>query len=111
MTNLGLELRNSFPGSRFPGPEISDHFQFPNSLTCAQITSRDVALLPPHVVNPDSVRNHKTKYGIFRNIGSIGFMRHLGPCLMTKVTSQALYKDNIEIKDKKKKINESSDDF
>jgi len=29
---------------------------------------------------------------------------------MTKVTSQALYK-NIEIKEKKKKINESSDDF
>jgi len=30
---------------------------------------------------------------------------------MTKVTSQAPYKKNIEIKDKKKKINESSDDF
>jgi len=30
---------------------------------------------------------------------------------MTKVTSQALYKTNIEIKEKKKKINESSDDF
>jgi len=30
---------------------------------------------------------------------------------MTKVTSQALYKKNIEIKEKKKKINESSDDF
>jgi len=29
---------------------------------------------------------------------------------MTKVTSQALYKKNIEIKEKKK-INESSDDF
>jgi len=28
---------------------------------------------------------------------------------MTKVTSQALYKKNIEIKEKKKKINESSD--
>jgi len=30
---------------------------------------------------------------------------------ITKVTSQALYKKNIEIKEKKKKINESSDDF
>jgi len=30
---------------------------------------------------------------------------------MTKVTSQALYKKNIEIKEKKKKINEFSDDF
>jgi len=30
---------------------------------------------------------------------------------MTKVTSQALYKKNIEIKEKEKKINESSDDF
>jgi len=30
---------------------------------------------------------------------------------MTKVTSQSLYKKNIEIKEKKKKINESSDDF
>jgi len=30
---------------------------------------------------------------------------------MTKVTSQALYKKNIETKEKKKKINESSDDF
>jgi len=30
---------------------------------------------------------------------------------MTKVTSQALYEKNIEIKKKKKKINESSDDF
>jgi len=30
---------------------------------------------------------------------------------MTKVTSQALYKKNIEIKENKKKINESSDDF
>jgi len=30
---------------------------------------------------------------------------------MTKVTSQALYKKNIDIKEKKKKINESSDDF
>jgi len=31
---------------------------------------------------------------------------------MTKVdTSQALYKNNIEIKEKKKKVNESSDDF
>jgi len=30
---------------------------------------------------------------------------------MTKVTSQALYKKDIEIKEKKKKINESSDDF
>jgi len=30
---------------------------------------------------------------------------------MTKVTPQALYKKNIEIKEKKKKINESSDDF
>jgi len=30
---------------------------------------------------------------------------------VTKVTSQALYKKNIEIKKKKKKINESSDDF
>jgi len=30
---------------------------------------------------------------------------------MTKVTSQALYNKNIEIKEKKKKINESSDDF
>jgi len=30
---------------------------------------------------------------------------------MTKVTSQALYKKNIESKKKKKKINESSDDF
>jgi len=33
---------------------------------------------------------------------------------MTKVTSQALYKkniENIEIKEKKKKINDSSDDF
>jgi len=30
---------------------------------------------------------------------------------MTKVTSQALYKKNIEIKEKNKKINESSDDF
>jgi len=29
---------------------------------------------------------------------------------MTKVTSQALNKKNIEIKEKKKKINESSDD-
>jgi len=29
---------------------------------------------------------------------------------MTKVTSQALHKKNIEIKEKKKKINESSDD-
>jgi len=29
----------------------------------------------------------------------------------TKVTSQALYKKNIEIKEKKKKLNESSDDF
>jgi len=28
---------------------------------------------------------------------------------MTKVTSQALYKKNIEIKEKKKKINESSE--
>jgi len=28
-----------------------------------------------------------------------------------KVTSQALYKKNTEIKEKKKKINESSDDF
>jgi len=30
---------------------------------------------------------------------------------MTKVISQALYKKNIDIKEKKKKINESSDDF
>jgi len=30
---------------------------------------------------------------------------------MTKVTSQALYKKNTEIKEKKKKTNESSDDF
>jgi len=30
---------------------------------------------------------------------------------MTKFTSQALYKKNIEIKEKNKKINESSDDF
>jgi len=30
---------------------------------------------------------------------------------MTKVTSQVLYKKNIEIKKKKMKINESSDDF
>jgi len=30
---------------------------------------------------------------------------------MTKVTSQALYKKNIEIKENEKKINESSDDF
>jgi len=30
---------------------------------------------------------------------------------MTKVTLQAFYKKNIEIKKKKKKINESSDDF
>jgi len=30
---------------------------------------------------------------------------------MTKVTSLALYKNNIEIKEKKKKINESADDF
>jgi len=30
---------------------------------------------------------------------------------MTKVISQALTKKNIEIKEKKKKINESSDDF
>jgi len=30
---------------------------------------------------------------------------------MTKVTSQALYKKNIEIKEKKKNINQSSDDF
>jgi len=30
---------------------------------------------------------------------------------MTKVTSQALYKNNIEIKEKKNKINESSNDF
>jgi len=30
---------------------------------------------------------------------------------MTKVNSQALYKRNIEIKEKRKKINESSDDF
>jgi len=30
---------------------------------------------------------------------------------MTKVTSQALYKKNIEIEEKKKKINVSSDDF
>jgi len=30
---------------------------------------------------------------------------------MTKVTSQALYKKNIEIKEKKKKLDESSDDF
>jgi len=30
---------------------------------------------------------------------------------MTKVTSQALYKQNIEIKETKKKINESSDNF
>jgi len=30
---------------------------------------------------------------------------------MTKATSQALYKMNIENKEKKKKINESSDDF
>jgi len=30
---------------------------------------------------------------------------------MTKVTSQTLYKKNIEIKEKKKKINESSDNF
>jgi len=29
---------------------------------------------------------------------------------MTKVTSHALYKKNIEIKEKKKKINEFSDD-
>jgi len=29
---------------------------------------------------------------------------------MTKVTSLALYKKNIEIKEKKKKISESSDD-
>jgi len=29
---------------------------------------------------------------------------------MTKVTSQALYKKNIETKEKKKKINESSDE-
>jgi len=29
---------------------------------------------------------------------------------ITKVTAQALYKQNIEIKEKKKKINESSDD-
>jgi len=28
---------------------------------------------------------------------------------MSKVTSQALYKKNIEIKEKKKKINETSD--
>jgi len=30
---------------------------------------------------------------------------------MIKVTSQALHKKNIEIKEKKKKINESSDGF
>jgi len=30
---------------------------------------------------------------------------------MTKVRSQALYKKNIEIMEKKKKMNESSDDF
>jgi len=30
---------------------------------------------------------------------------------MTKVTLQALYKKNIEIKENKKKINEPSDDF
>jgi len=30
---------------------------------------------------------------------------------MTKVTFPALYKKNIEIKEKKKKINESSDDL
>jgi len=30
---------------------------------------------------------------------------------MTKVTSQALKKKIVEIKEKKKKINESSDDF
>jgi len=30
---------------------------------------------------------------------------------MTKVTSQALYKKNIQINEKKKKINESSGDF
>jgi len=30
---------------------------------------------------------------------------------MTKVTLQAFYNKNIEIKEKKKKINESSDDF
>jgi len=30
---------------------------------------------------------------------------------ITKVTSQALYKKNLEIKENKKKINESSDDF
>jgi len=30
---------------------------------------------------------------------------------MTKVTSQALYRKNTEIKEKKKKINEYSDDF
>jgi len=30
---------------------------------------------------------------------------------MTKFTSQAFYKENIEIKEKNKKINESSDDF
>jgi len=30
---------------------------------------------------------------------------------MTKVTSQALYKKNTEIKEETKKINESSDDF
>jgi len=30
---------------------------------------------------------------------------------MTKVTSQALYKKNIEIKENNKKINESLDDF
>jgi len=30
---------------------------------------------------------------------------------MTKVTSQALHKNNTEIKEKKKKINEISDDF
>jgi len=30
---------------------------------------------------------------------------------MTNITSQALYKQDIKINEKKKKINESSDDF
>jgi len=31
--------------------------------------------------------------------------------IVSKVTSQALYKKNLKIKEKKKKIDESSDDF
>jgi len=52
------------------------------------------------------------------NVSDLGLLSYIIYILITikvsqmrKVTSQALYKRNIEVKEKRKKINESSDDF